>query len=107
MIVIHQGSRETGIGGPAWKTVVTRTTYDLTDGNNQIIAHISTDKGAREANLYRKLQLKASEIRTILQYKEESDKKSVKNPKDSEKKGCGVLEVWTNWASGKATYLGK
>ena len=63
-------------------------------------------KGVGAATLYRKLPPKVSD-RTILQYKEESDKKSVKNPKDSEEKGCGVLEVWTNWASGKATYLGK
>ena len=86
---------------------MSRTTYDLTDGKNQIIEHISIDKRVGAATLYRKLPPKVSEIRTILQYKEESDKKSVKNPKDSEKKGCGVLEVWTNWASGKATYLGK
>ena len=43
-------------------------------------------KGLRAATLYRKLPPKVSEIRTILQYKEEPDKRSVKNPKIAEKK---------------------
>ena len=61
----------TDIDGPAWRTVVSRTTYDLTNGNNRIIEHISIDKGVGAVTLYRKLPPKVSEIKTILQYKEE------------------------------------
>ena len=62
------------IGGPAWKTVVSRTTFDLTDGNNQIIEHISIDKGVGVSTLYRKIPHKVSEIRTVLHHKEEPEK---------------------------------
>lgn len=37
------------VGRPAWIAVVSRTTYDLTDGKNQIIEHISIDKGVGAA----------------------------------------------------------
>ena len=43
--------KETDIDGPAWRTVVSRTTYDLTNGNNCIIEHISIDKGVGAATL--------------------------------------------------------
>ena len=74
----------TDIDGPAWNAVVSRTTYDLTDGKNQIIEHISIDKGVRATNLYRKLPPKVSDIRTILQYNEKPEKRSVRNRKISE-----------------------
>ena len=41
----------TDIDGPAWKTVVRRTTYDLTNSNIQIIEHISIDKGVGATTL--------------------------------------------------------
>ena len=72
------------IDGPAWRTVVSRTTYDLTNGNNLILEHIRIDKGVGAATLYRKLPPKVSGIRTILHYKEESEKKSVRNSKVTE-----------------------
>ena len=34
----------TEFDGPAWNTVISRTTYDLTNGNNRIIDHIIIDK---------------------------------------------------------------
>ena len=52
----------TDIDGPAWKTVVSRITYDLTDGNNQIIEHISVDRVVGAATLYRKLPPNVSQI---------------------------------------------
>ena len=64
--------------GPAWNRVKSRTTYDLTDGNNRIIEHITIDKGVGAATLYRKLPPKVSHIRTVLQYREESEKNDVK-----------------------------
>ena len=42
----------TDIDGPAWRTVVSRTTYDMTNGNNRIIEHISKDKEGRGAIKY-------------------------------------------------------
>ena len=64
---------------------MSRTTYDLPAGKNQIIEHISIDKGVGAPTLYRKLPPKVSEIRTVLYYKEEPEKKSVRNPKIAEK----------------------
>ena len=78
--------KTTDIGGPAWKAVVSRTTYDLADDKNQIIEHISIDKGVGAATLYKKLLPTVSEIRTVLHYKEEPEKKGIRNPKITEKK---------------------
>ena len=64
--------------GPAWNRVKSRTTYDLTNGNNSIIEHITIDKGVGAATLYRKLPPKVSHIRTVLQYREEPEEDIVK-----------------------------
>ena len=56
----------TDIDGPAWKIVVSRTTYDLTNGNNQITENISIDKGVEAATLHRKLPPNVSQIRINL-----------------------------------------
>ena len=64
--------------GPAWNRVKSRTTYDLTNGNNSIIEHITIDKGVGAATLYRKLPPNVSHIRTVLQYREEPEEDIVK-----------------------------
>ena len=79
--VVHKKATRfqgTDFEGPAWNRVKSRTTYDLTDGNNRIIEHITIDKGVGAVTLYRKLPQNVSHIRTVLQYKEESEENNVK-----------------------------
>ena len=47
--------------GHSGKDVMSRTIYDLTDGKNQIIEHISINKGMGAAALYRKLPPRVSQ----------------------------------------------
>ena len=95
--VVHNKAtcfQETDFDGPAWNTVTSRTTYDLTSGNNRIIEHITIDRGVGAATLLRKQRQNVSHIRTVLQYKEESEENNVKrdilnsvrNPKGNNKK---------------------
>ena len=57
----------TKLGGPAWKNVISRTTYDLSSG--RIIEHLNIDKSVGAATLHRKLPPGVTSTRTVLHYR--------------------------------------
>ena len=60
----------TKLGGPAWKSVISRTTYDLSSG--KIIEHLNIDKSVGAAILHRRLPPGVTSIRTVLHYRTKS-----------------------------------
>ena len=60
----------TKLGGPAWKSVISRTTYDLSSG--RIIEHLNIDTSVGAATLHRRLPPGVTWIKTVLIYKTKS-----------------------------------